>query len=272
VASAAQSASGSEQAIEELRKLREELGKLRDENKQLEAWLAEAEERAKQTAGQVSSPIELDDLMRRLEMAMQDVRELTSKNYELTEQLARAKAAGPVLVDAGGMDWESQKRRMLEQLNADFDESDEQQKADKLTVEKAIRATENAVAEKEMEIQELRKLLDNQSQNVGEVAVGASIIAQALDSDEIIRQERDSLKELQVKLREELRKAEVDCSLERAKIARERAELEEKLRQFEQERESMAHVEPGVGGDKSKKGSGRGKWLARLGLGADGKE
>jgi hypothetical protein len=103
------------------------------------------------------------------------------------------------------------------------------------------------------------------------VAVGASAIAAALDSDEIIRQERENLQQLQARLREELKKAEVDCSLERAKVARERSELEEKLRQFAAEKASMGHVEPGVGGaDKSKKGAGGGgKWLARLGLGAD---
>jgi hypothetical protein len=93
--------------------------------------------------------------------------------------------------------------------------------------------------------------------------VGAAAIAQMLDTDELVRQERDNLKELQEKLREELKKAEVDISLERAKIARDRAELDEKLRLIQAERASG----PGdlTPGDKGKQPA-RGKWLARLGL------
>jgi hypothetical protein len=243
-----------------------ELAKLREENKQLETWLAEAEEKAKRAGSGGGGP-DVEDLRRRFELAVEDVRELKTRNAELSEQLARAKANVAVGGDSGGMDWESQKRRMLEQLD-DFDQSDEKQKADKLTVEAAIKVTDQLVADKEQEIVELRRLLENQSQNVGEVAVGAAVIAQALDGDEIVRQERDNLKQLQASLREELRKAEVDCSLERAKIARERAELEERLRQYEAERASHGGVEPGVGGhEKGKKAAGKGKWLARLGLG-----
>jgi predicted ATP-dependent endonuclease of OLD family len=199
---------------------------------------------------------------------VEDVRELKNKNAELTDQLARAKSSPGGSVDA--MDWESQKRRMLQQLDSDFDEKDEKAKADKMTVEGAIKITDKIVADKEQEIAELRQLLENQSKNVGEVAVGASAIAAALDGDAIVKQERENLKQLQAKLREELKKAEVDCSLERAKVARERSELEEKMRQFAADKASAGHVEPGVGGaDKSKKGGGGGKWLARLGLGSD---
>jgi hypothetical protein len=166
------------------------------------------------------------------------------------------------------MDWEAQKRRMLEQLDSDGAEETEDQKKERLLMQEVLKKTDQAVAEKEQEIGELRRLLENQSKNVGEVAVGASAIAQALDSDEIIQQERENLKQMHAKLREELKKAEVDCSLERAKIAREKAELEERLRQWESERAANGGVEPGVGGhDKGKKGAGRGKWLARLGLG-----
>jgi DNA repair exonuclease SbcCD ATPase subunit len=214
---------------------------------------------------------EFEDLRRRFELAVEDVRELKNKNSELTDQLARAKAAPGGGGVGHAMDWESQKRRMLEQLDSDFDDNNDQDKANKLSIEEAIKSTERAVAEKDREIEELRRHLESQSKNVGEVAVGASAIAAALDSDAIIRQERESLQQLQAKLREELKKAEVDCSLERAKVARERSELEEKMRQFASEKASIGHVEPGVGGaDKNKKGSGGGgKWLARLGLGAD---
>jgi hypothetical protein len=246
-----------------------ELARLREEIKQLETGLAEAEEKAKVSAVVGETSQEVEDLRRRFELAVEDVRELKNKNADLTDQLARAKSSAGAPAADGAMDWEAQKRKMLEQLESDFDEKVEQDKADKMTVQGAIKITDQVVADKEQEIQELRRLLENQSQNVGEVAVGAAAIAQALDSDEIVRQERENLQQLQSKLREEHKKAEVECSLERAKVARERAELEEKLRQFEAEKASLGVVEPGVGGhEKGKKGGG--KWLARLGLGAGG--
>ena len=249
----------------------QELARLRDENKNLEESLTEYIERSRQSALVTETNQEYEDLRRRFELAVQDVRELKNKNADLTDQLGRAKAA-PASGGGHAMDWESQKRRMLEQLDAGFDDNNAEQKAERLKIEDAIKATEQAVAARDQEIKELRQHLENQSKNVGEVAVGAAAIAAALDGDAIVKQERENLQQLQAKLREELKKAEVDCSLERAKVARQRTELEEKIRQFEADKATFGHVEPGVGGaekGKGKKGAGGGKWLARLGLGAD---
>ena len=246
-----------------------ELTALREENKQLETWLAEAEEKAKQ-ASSATGDQDVDDLRRRFEMAVQDVRELKSKNAELTEQLAKAKQSSgpaPVLGASGG--WESLKQKLLADLETDFDDANETEKQDKLTVQGAIKITDQIVADKDRELEELRQLLDSQAQQVGEVAVGAAAVAQMLDTDELIRQERESLKRLQDGLREQLRQAELDISIERAKLARERAELEEKVRFIETEK---AHLPAGsdASGEKGRKAGGR-KWLTRLGLG-DAKE
>jgi hypothetical protein len=109
-------------------------------------------------------------------------------------------------------------------------------------------------------------MLDSQAQQVGEVAVGAAAVAQMLDTDELIRQERESLKRLQENLREQLKQAEVDISLERAKLARDRSELEEKIRGLEAEKASYTPAGHDGQGDKGKRQGGR-KWLTRLGLG-----
>ena len=62
---------------------------------------------------------------------------------------------------------------------------------------------------------------------------------------------------------EKLRAAEVEVSLERAKIARERAELEERLLSLQNDQaKHQAGVAPGA--DTAK--PARGKWLSRLGL------
>ena len=245
-----------------------ELARLREENKQLETWLADAEEKAKRAgSGEGGDSQEVDDLRRRFEMAVQDVRELKTKNAELSDQLARAKqnGGGGSGGGGGGSDWESMKKNLLAQLETDFDASDEKQSVDKMTVEGAIKITDKVVAEKDAEIQELKKLLDAQAQSVGDIAVGAQGIINTLDNDELIRQERENLKKLQDSVRDQFKKLEVDLSLERAKLARDKAELEEKLRAFEAERTAAGIVETPTGDKGGKKAKG-GKWLARLGL------
>jgi hypothetical protein len=246
-----------------------ELTSLREENKQLEAWLAEAEERVKHAGSSDGGGggQEMDDLRRRFELAVQDVRELKTKNAEMSEQLAklRERGGGAAAGGAGENDWESLKKRMMAQLESDFDENDESQKADRLTVQGAIKITDQVVADKERELEELRQMLTSQSQQVGEMAVGAAAVAQMLDMDELVLQERETLKRLQETLREQSRKAEIDISLERAKLARERAEVEEKVRALASEKASAPQAgapEP----EKGKKPAGR-KWLDRLGLG-----
>ena len=85
--------------------------------------------------------------------------------------------------------------------------------------------------------------------------------------DELIAQERAKLKRLKEEWNEKLRKAEIDISLERAKLARERTELEEQMQslsQFEKDRESNS-------GASTEKGR-RSRWLVRLGLAEDENE
>jgi hypothetical protein len=169
-----------------------------------------------------------------------------------------------------GGDWESLKKKLLADLETDFEEGNPEQSADKMTVQGAIKITDEVVAQKEQEITELRRLLESQTQQVGEMAVGAAAVAQMLDTDELILQEREALKRLQDNLREQLRQAEVDISVERARLARERSELDEKLRGLEAEKANLPATGGEAAGAKGKKPGGR-KWLTRLGLG-DGKE
>ena len=195
---------------------------------QLKRRLADAQ--AKASAGGEDS----EDLQRRFEMAIQDVRELKAQNAELEEKLSRARAG--VLTGttpgAGGnnFDWESQKRKMLASLDSDFDGNDEQDQKDRQTIEDTVRITDQVVAQKDHEIAELRELLENQSANIGSMAVGAAAVAAVLDQDELIGQERRRLAELENEWREKLRAAEVEMSVERAKIARERLALQDEAR------------------------------------------
>lgn len=251
-------------AVDEGRaELEAELRELRRENSRLRENLDASEAREVRSSHVVAAD---PDVQRRLEMALADVRELKTRNAELSDKISKgisSPPAAPVL--GGGSDWESRKKALLAQLESDYDERDPQQKAEKLTIAETIRQTDAIVEAKNNEIEELQRLLSEQSGNIGDVAIGAAAIAQMFDSDELIRQERDSLREMQEKLREQLSKAEIDLSVERAKLARERSVLEEKMRLYENEKASTPDA-PLTPGDKSKQGSNRGRWLSRLGL------
>lgn len=244
--------------------LEEKVESTKRELLELQDRLSDAESRV----GNAAEPGgETEDLRQRLEMALADMRDLKQRNSELVEDLARSKSSAsvPGIPGGGGLDWESRKQQLLAQLESDFDAGDPQQKANKLTVEAAIQRTEEIVSAKNEEISELQRLLSEQSGNIGGVAIGAAAIAEMLDTDELVRQERENLREMQERLREQLKQAEIDLSVERAKIARERSVLEEKMRQYEDHKQSQAAA-PEDGADKSKKGSNRGRWLQRLGL------
>ena len=99
----------------------------------------------------------------------------------------------------------------------------------------------------------------------------AAAIAHAARAVELDRQEQKRLwlAEKARKLeewREKLREAEIDLSMQRAALARERVDIGEKSRQLEEELENVrAEAEAASNGSKGKQ-AGRGRWLTRLGL------
>jgi DNA repair exonuclease SbcCD ATPase subunit len=247
---------------------------LTDEVERLQARLADSSEQVKrlrdelhdaQASGDSALRQELDDLRDRYQMAVEDLRNERARSVALENKLANAKAGSPA--DSQGMDWESQKRRLLAALEADFDDDDEQALEDRITIEDVIRRTDAAIVEKERELAELREVLNQQSANLGNMAIGAAAIAEILDQDELILQERQNLEHLKKQLEEKYRQAEIELSMERAKIARERQELEEKMRSVEDELHRLRKNKPAD--DAAEEAGGktqRGRWFKRLGL------
>ena len=242
--------------------LADELRPLEAERDALRVQLTQAQQQLTNGArGSSDDSSELDELRQRFETAVQEIRELKTSNKDLTTRLSDSPKREE---DSGdGFDWEAQKRRLMSQLESDFDESDEQQSSDKLTVEGTIRITDQMIATKDGEIAELKQLLDNQSSSIGDVAVGAAAIVELLDQDELISQERDSLKRQQDEWRDKLRQAEIDISVERARLGRERMELQSQIQAIERER--AAH-ETFLNGEQLEDAKPGGRWLKRLGL------
>ena len=249
--------------------LRDEIAALTRRNEELET-----QTQAKAPADNARLQKKMHDLQRRFEMAVEDLREVKLENNELKQELSEAQRSAsqrPAARNAGSeapLDWEAQKQQLLASLEADFDEDDEDDQKDRLTIEGTIQITDEVVMEKDREIDELKHMLDQQSSNVGSMAVGAAAIASALDQDALIVEERERLAALKSQWEEKLRQAEVDLSVERAQLARQKAELEAKAQHLQTE---VARFEGQGGGAKEAKAS-RGRWLARLGLGDEEKK
>ena len=94
--------------------------------------------------------------------------------------------------------------------------------------------------ERSQQIRELQSLLDQQSETRdGGIAIGAAAITQMFDADELVRDERERLQQMQEEWEDKFRQAEIEASLERAKLSRERQELAKKMSELE---EQLAHA------------------------------
>ena len=224
----------------------------------------------KQPAVQIDANAEQEvaDLRRRFELAVEDVRELKIKNTKLETQLAGAAAAGvgsrPARVaDTDSMDWESQKRRLLASLGDEGDTSDEPvRQKERVRIAGTIEMTDAVVAEKDREIAELKSQLAHGG--IGSSAPTNEIqneqINELLDADEVIAEHRHRIAQLEREMEATFRAAELEVSLERAKIARERVELDE----LRDDLDSLRH-EICPNGTPTP-GAPRRRWLSKLGL------
>lgn len=234
---------------------------------ELETRLAEAEQRV--AGGGENGGVEgdvSDDFRRRYELALDDLRELKAKNSELQQQVARLRAANTSNIasgrSAGGvLDWEAEKTRILAVLECDCENTAERH-SERLKIDDVIRATDQVIAAKDRQIDELKKqLADSSSTSSSPAVTDENTLNTLLDRDEVIREERGKLQRLQQEWSDKLRRAEIEVSLERAAIGRERAELESRYRA------TTSPSQPVPFGTTTQAAKPvRGRWLARLGL------
>jgi chromosome segregation ATPase len=204
---------------------------------------------------------QFDDLRRRFEMAVEDVRELKTRNAEIESQLSEARQKTVSPADSS-MDWESQKRRMLASLEGEADDSEPHRQEDRLTIRNTIEITDAVVAEKDQEIEELKVQLASRTSQPPEADAERELAVQKLiDTDEVIAQHRQRIAHLEKEVEEKLRAAELELSIERAKITRDKADVEEQRLEIETGRQSRSARDPAPG-----TGSPRRRWLSKLGL------
>ncbi|HTU25141.1 MAG TPA: hypothetical protein VMF30_07075 [Pirellulales bacterium] len=246
-----------------------EIAQLRDDRDALAAHLAAAQQQLETAGGMGEDEADAErryELQRRFEMAVQDLREQKERNILLEKQLASRATSAPAPSAMPG-DWESQKRHLLETLAAETDDEDGESHDPeiaerRLSLEATIAITDEVVSQKDREITELRQLLQEQAGNIGSIAVGATAIADMLNQDELIAQERARLAEMQAEWREKLRQAEIDISVQRATIARDRAQIDERLADHQSVVDRLKSSAPqSENGAKPSR-----RWLSRLGL------
>ena len=224
--------------------------------------LADAELQVERASAADSEHFE--ELQRRFEVAVSEIRELKTKNDNLQQQVSPTAAVSHEVSHAAtaDFDWEQQKLRLMQQLDSDLDASNADDKQVKLSIESTIQITDQVIADKDRQITELKALLEEKS-----VRSSESDSSAILDNDEQIREERERLSRLEEEWREKLKQAEIDISVERAKLARERSDLEEKLQHLQESSDESS--DESSGGKAAAKPTGR--WLSRLGLKDDDK-
>ncbi len=223
---------------------------------------SQVEELSNQAVTQASSP-DMDELRQRFEMAVDEVRSLKTEKAELEQKLAEAPSAASTSADGG---WEAQKARMMAMLSEEDGDFDEERVQERASIEGTIQITDQIVAEKDQLIESLNEKLSQLDSAVESQQDEASteVVQAFLDEDEIIQQERERLADLEKSWEEKLRTAELELSVERAKIARAQSEIEKQQQELDQYR--MSHS------DKNEDGSGRRNWLNKLGLSEDIKD
>jgi hypothetical protein len=206
-----------------------------------------------------------EGLFRRYEMALCDLRELKARHADLQKHLAEVekdRAQVPAPAPGGVLDWETEKRRILAALEASEELHEPEAGAERLQIQEIVAQTQRLLAEKDRHIEELRKAAENPAGGVAASAAREEI----LDQDAVVREERENLRRLQDEWREKLRQAEVDLSVQRAKLARQEAEINEKLRRLQP---SGGPGENSPEAPRTPEKPPRGRWLNLLGLAGD---
>lgn len=199
---------------------------------------------------------EMEDLRQRFEMAVDDVRQLKNENQDLNERLATQGTVGPVAGDG----WEAQKQRLLASLEGEGESDEPSRQSERASIAGTIQITDDLIAEKDREIERLRT-----ESASAPAAIDNSEVQAAFDADETIQAERGRLAKLESELSDKLRTAELELSVERAKISRAQSELEEQQLELETLRAAQ-----GLAKDAADGVAPRRRWLDKLGLSGEG--
>ncbi len=204
--------------------------------------------------------IQVEQLRSQLLEARHEAVELRMQSNDLGSRLAKYQGASTGQ-KSETLTWEQRKEALLQQLEAETHAEAPCDPRKVLEIEKVIEQTNSEIERRDQEIADLKTLIEQQSIAHDGMSIGVSAIAEMIESDSLIVSERLRLKELRDEWEQKQRQAEIEMSMERAKLARERLELQEKTRSYNDDNPPQTAEEI-----NTSKASKRGRWLARLGL------
>ena len=229
-----------------------QVSQLKDELEESRRELESALKSQGSAKGDEVSESEIEEL---LAIARNEIEDLRNQNSDLAAQVAKqqvlqSNSAAQLECDEENLSWEDRKRLIMQQ----FMEEDASSQ-NRIEIEQVIATTDRELEKREQKISELEERVNYSGSE-------SQIQEEILGNDEIIREEREKLQEVRREWEEKLRQAEIDLSMERAKLARERTELESARNEQNQTEEPEAN---------SGKGRTR-KWLDHLGLREDNRK
>ena len=204
--------------------------------------------------------IQVEQLRSQLLEARHEAVELRMLSNDLSARLA--KFQGPVLGQKSEtLSWEQRKQALLQQLEAETHAETPCDPRKVLEIERILEQANGEIERRDQEISDLKALIEHQSIAHDGMSIGVAAVAQMIESDSLIVAERLRLKELRAEWEQKQRQAEIEMSMERAKLARERLEIQEKTQRYEDNNPPQTETEK-----QTCKTRSRGNWLARLGL------
>ncbi len=238
-----------------------EVSQLNDQLQFLQSELSDAKARNYDSNCEESDVrIQIEQLRSQLLDARHEAVELRMQSNDLGSRLAKYQGVSNGQ-KSESLTWEQRKEALLQQLEAETHAETPCDPRKVLEIERVLEQTSNEIDRRDREIADLKALLEQQSFAHDGMAIGVAAVAEIIESDAMIVSERLRLKELREDWEQKQRQAEIEMSMERAKLARERLDLQEKTRTYDDNNISQTDEEK-----KNSKAASRGKWLARLGL------
>jgi hypothetical protein len=213
------------------------------------------------------------DAVLRIRTLEQRIEALVEQNDQLASELAHLAVQRTVdqSSDAtASLSWEERKALLYRQFESEEcsrlgDEGDLGASQVECELRHELACMQHELRSRDAEIEELRSLLEQRPQVEGsELAIGAAAITRLFDDDEMIREERSRLKEIQAEWETKFRDMEIAASIERANLARERRQLECQNAELE---EQLAHLKQELRQESIAGPAQTRRWFAKLGLG-----
>ena len=236
-----------------------EVSQLQDQVEFLQCELEEAKA-VKNSSNDSELRIQVEQLRSQLLDSRHEAVELRMQNNDLGSRLAKFQGTG-LGQKSETLSWEQRKAALLQQLEAETHAETPCDPRKILEIEKILEQTNGEIERRDQEISDLKALIEQQSIAHDGMSIGVAAVAQMIEADSLVVEERLRLKHLRDEWEQKQRQAEIEMSMERAKLARERLELQERAQRHDEDNPPQTDEEKLAGKTRT-----RGNWLARLGL------